>query len=69
MVSQQQKKLAGFEVKGTRKEKEESRPFTKHINAFSQSNARERTMALFGSKNKTKRRNITISGVKPAKGA
>ncbi len=69
MVSQQQKKLTGFEVKGTRIEGKESKPFTKMVNAFSQSNARERTMALFGSKNKTKRRNITISGVKPAKGA
>ena len=69
MGSQQQKKLIGFEVTGTRKEKEENKPFTKHINAFSESNARERTMALFGSKNKTKRRNITINEVKPAKGA
>jgi ribosomal protein L20A (L18A) len=55
------KKTASFEVKGTT---HEEKPFTKTVHAFSEQNAREKTMALFGSKNKIKRRNIRILEVK-----
>jgi ribosomal protein L20A (L18A) len=63
----QSKKTIAFEVKGTRIEGGKNKPFTKIVKAFSENNARERTFALFGSKNKTKRRNISIGTVKPTR--
>lgn len=64
-----QKKRMAFEVKGEVTESGESRPFIRIVNAFSESNARERTLSHFGSKNKIKRRNITIREIKQSKGA
>lgn len=56
-----------FEVKGTFKEKKQEKKFSKKVTAENQKHAIEKTMSLFGSKNRIKRRNIAITEVKEAK--
>lgn len=57
-----------FEVKGSFKMGREVHPFVKVIEAPNEKQARERTYTLFGSKHRTKRRDISIHSVNPLKG-
>ena len=56
-----------FEVIGKFKEKGLEKKFKKVVNAPNEAQAAERVMQLFGSKNKVKRRNIIVDGVKEVK--
>jgi large subunit ribosomal protein LX len=52
-----------YEVKGTFQMGEEWRPYTKRIMAPNERQARERTLAVIGSKHRLKRRYITIDAI------
>ncbi len=53
-----------YEVKGTFKVGEDEwRPYTKQIDAPNENQARERTLAVIGSKHRLKRRYITIDTI------
>jgi large subunit ribosomal protein LX len=52
-----------FEVKGTFMVGREWHPYTKVIEAPNDAQARERTLAVIGSKHRLKRRYITITAV------
>ena len=53
-----------FTVTGKFTEKGREKKFSKKISCLNEAQARERTMQLFGSKNRIKRRNILIEEVK-----
>jgi large subunit ribosomal protein LX len=57
-----------FEVKGTFKTGDDWKPYTKVINAPNEAQAREQTLAVFGSKHRLKRRYITIESVNTVRG-
>jgi len=57
-----------FEVKGTFKTGDDWKPYTKVINAQNEAQAREQTLAVFGSKHRLKRRYITIESVNTVRG-
>ncbi len=63
-----EKEVITFEVRGTFRNGEEWRPYRKEIKASSESQAREHTFALIGSKHRLKRRYITIDTVVHAEG-
>ena len=58
-----------FEVKGTFMMGEDWMPYTKVIAAPNETQARERTFAVIGSKHNLKRRYIKVDAVTPVKGA
>lgn len=58
------KKLKTFEVTGTVQLGAKTNPFTKTLQAYNQNHAIEKTMTLFGSKNKAKRRQIQVKTTK-----
>jgi large subunit ribosomal protein LX len=55
-----------FEVKGTFMMGDEWKPYTKMVAAPNETQARERTFAVIGSKHNLKRRYIRIDAVAPA---
>ena len=57
-----------FEVKGTFKIGDEWKPYKKQIEAQNETQAREQTLAVFGSKHRLKRRYITIESVNIVRG-
>ncbi len=57
-----------FEVKGTFKTGDDWKPYTKVITAQNEAQAREQTLAVFGSKHRLKRRYITIDSVNTVRG-
>jgi large subunit ribosomal protein LX len=57
-----------FEVKGTFKIGDDWKPYTKVIEAPNEAQAREHTLAVFGSKHRLKRRDITIESVSTVRG-
>ena len=57
-----------FEVKGTFKTGDDWKPYTKVINSQNEAQAREQTLAVFGSKHRLKRRYITIESVNTVRG-
>ncbi len=57
-----------FEVKGTFKIGDDWKPYTKVIDAPNEAQAREQTLAVFGSKHRLKRRYITIESVNTVRG-
>ena len=57
-----------FEVKGTFKIGDDWKPYTKVIDAPNEAQAREQTLAVFGSKHRLKRRDITIESVNTVRG-
>jgi large subunit ribosomal protein LX len=57
-----------FEVKGTFKNGDDWKPYTKVIEAPNEAQAREQTLAVFGSKHRLKRRYITIESVNTVHG-
>jgi len=59
---------ARFKVKGTFMTGSEWHPYTKVIEAPNEAQARERTLAVIGSKHRLKRRYITINAVNPLPG-
>ena len=61
------KEMKMFEVRGKFMQNGESRVFTKNISAPTESAAAEKTMALFGSNYKIKRRHVFIEELKEAK--
>lgn len=67
MAGKKKKKneLKGFTVQGNLVLKQGTKKFSKELLAFNEANAAERTMALFGSQNRIKRRNIQITEIKP----
>jgi len=52
-----------YEVKGTFQMGAEWRPYTKRIAAPNEKQARERTLAVIGSKHRLKRRYITVDTI------
>ena len=58
------KELKTFIVQGKLLLKDSEQAFSKELMAFNENNAAERTMTLFGSKNRIKRRNIQITEIK-----
>ena len=52
-----------FEVKGTFKIGDDWKPYTKVIDAQNEAQAREQTLAVFGSKHRLKRRYITVDTI------
>ncbi len=54
-----------FEVKGTFQMGEDWKPYTKTIEAPNEKQAKERTLAVIGSKHNLKRRYIRIDSVVP----
>jgi large subunit ribosomal protein LX len=61
------KELKGFEVKGRFLEKGKEKKFTKTVLALNQNTAIEKVLALLGSTNKVKRRNIFVEEAKELK--
>jgi large subunit ribosomal protein LX len=61
--------MAKFEIKGEYLLKEKPWKFTKEIEAINENMAREKTLALMGSKHKLKRNKIKINAVKELKEA
>ena len=59
-------KQTWFDVSGSIGQNEEKKPFSKRIHAFSAAHAKEKTLSLFGSKNRLTRRNVSIAQAKPA---
>jgi len=57
-----------FEVKGTFKIGDDWKPYTKVIEAQNEAQAREQTLAVFGSKHRLKRRDIKIETVNTVRG-
>jgi large subunit ribosomal protein LX len=57
-----------FEVKGTFRMGERWRPYTKKVSAPNETQARERTYTLLGSKHRLKRRYITVNTVTVLRG-
>jgi large subunit ribosomal protein LX len=57
-----------FEVKGTFKIGDDWKPYTKVIEATNEAQAREQTLAVFGSKHRLKRKDITIASVSTVRG-
>jgi large subunit ribosomal protein LX len=57
-----------FEVKGTFKIGDDWKPYKKVIEAPNEAQAREQTLAVFGSKHRLKRRYITIESVSSIRG-
>lgn len=66
MVAKERKKkeLGNFTVSGKLTLKDKEQGFSKELKAYNENNAAERTMTLFGSKNRIKRRNIQITEIK-----
>jgi ribosomal protein L20A (L18A) len=56
-----------YEISGEFLEKGNKKKFTKHVKAQNEKFAIEKTMALFGSKQKIKRRHITVNEAKEYK--
>ncbi len=56
-------KESSYEVRGTFRNGEEWKPYRKEIRASSESQAREHTYALIGSKHRLKRKYITIEAI------
>jgi ribosomal protein L20A (L18A) len=67
MEKKKPKELKEFEVSGKIKIGQREMGFSKAVRAQNENNAMERCLALFGSKNKVKRRNIQIMEVKEKK--
>jgi ribosomal protein L20A (L18A) len=67
MVTKKEKKLSAFTVEGKLLLKEGEKSFSKDVLAYNSANAAERTLTLFGSKNKIKRKNIQINEAKEKK--
>ena len=59
-----EKEMKMFEVRGKFMQKGETRSFAKNISAPTESAAAEKTMALFGSNYKIKRRHVFIEELK-----
>ena len=62
-----EKKMKMFEVRGKFVQKGNERNFVKSVSAPTESAAAEKTMALFGSNYKIKRRHVFIEELKEAK--
>lgn len=63
----EKKQLKTFIVQGKINTKKGEQSFEKELQAHNANNAAERTMTLFGSKNRIKRRNIQINEIKEKK--
>ncbi len=53
-----------FEIKGTYKQKEEEKKFTKIVNSENKDTAKEKILSLIGGKQRIIRRNIKINEIK-----
>ena len=62
-----EKTMKMFEVRGKFRQKGEMKNFTKNVSAPTESAAAEKTMALFGSNYKIKRRHVFIEELKEAR--
>jgi ribosomal protein L20A (L18A) len=56
-----------FEVKGTYKQQNEEKKFTKIVNSEDNEKAKEKTLSLIGGKQKIPRRNIKIETIDEVK--
>ncbi len=62
------KEMKNFDVTGSFIEKGVQKKFAKTVNALNSNNAAEKTLSLFGSKHRIKRKAIAINEVKEAEG-
>jgi len=59
--------MKNFEVQGKIKNRKTGKKFSKKVDSANENTAIEKVLALFGSKNRIKRRNIEINEVKEVK--
>ena len=67
-VSAMERNAKRFEVSGKFVQKGKEKKFSMEVSAVNENDAAEKVLALFGSKNRLKRRNIAIGELKEVKG-
>lgn len=67
-VSAMERNAKRFEVSGKFVQKGKEKKFSMEVSAVNENDAAEKVLALFGSKNRLKRRNIAIGELKEVRG-
>ena len=67
-VSAMERNAKRFEVSGKFVQKGKEKKFSMEVSAVNENDAAEKALALFGSRNRLKRRNIAIGELKEVKG-
>ena len=67
-VSAMERNAKRFEVSGKFVQKGKEKKFSMEVSAVSENDAAEKVLALFGSRNRLKRRNIAIGELKEVRG-